>query len=339
MTKSAQPRHKDVSAINYHDLIAEYRDDLEKTERAIRENFASDVALIPQISSYLAEGGGKRIRPLLLIVSSRLTGYTGSKRYIPLCVVMEYIHAATLLHDDVVDDADIRRGEESANIRFGNQASVLVGDFLFAKSLELMSQDSDIRVIQTISTATKNLAEGEVLQLVNTGDVDITEQKYLDTIYRKTGALIEACCITGAILGGATKQNEDALRIYGKNIGFAFQLIDDALDYIGETEKWGKPLGADLADGKVTMPLIRALKMADDTERKTVKRIIESDELQKKDFETTLAILQKYDTISYTIELARGYVEEAKHQLSSFEQSTHLDNLFTLADYIIERNV
>ncbi|VAX25161.1 Octaprenyl diphosphate synthase / Dimethylallyltransferase / (2E,6E)-farnesyl diphosphate synthase / Geranylgeranyl pyrophosphate synthetase [hydrothermal vent metagenome] len=339
MTKSAQLRHKDVVAINYQELIAEYSDDLEKTESAIRDNFVSDVALIPQISSYLTEGGGKRIRPLLLIVSARLTGYTGAKRYIPLSVVMEYIHAATLLHDDVVDDADIRRGEQSANIKFGNQASVLVGDFLFAKSLELMSQDSDIRVIQTISTATKNLAEGEVMQLVNTGDLEITEQKYLHTIYRKTGALIEACCITGAILGDATKEKEDALRIYGKNIGFAFQLIDDALDYTGDTEKWGKPLGADLAEGKVTMPLIRALKMADTAERKAIERMIESDELQKEDFEIALAILKKYETISYTIDLARGYVEEAKQQLSAFEQSSHLDTLYTLADYIVERNV
>lgn len=323
----------------YKDILAEYKGDMERVEKAIHDNFQSDVAMIPAVSGYLIGGGGKRIRPLLLIASARLCGYTGSSRHIKHSVVVEYIHAATLLHDDVVDEADTRRGSASANIKYGNEASVLVGDFLFAKSFQLMSEDNDIRIIQAVSNATKNLAEGEVLQLANTCDLDTTEDIYMDTIYRKTGALMEACLRIGAILGGVDKEKEEALAEYGRNIGIAFQMVDDVLDYVGEEKEWGKPLGADLSEGKITLPLIRALKLADEGEKKIIREIVESDQSLESGFETALGVLNKYNTLSHTMDLAREHIEEAKLKLSCFERSSHFNALVSLADYIAERTV
>ncbi|MGK7345184.1 MAG: polyprenyl synthetase family protein [Candidatus Nitrospinota bacterium M3_3B_026] len=327
-----------LAGASYQEITADYRDDLERVEEAIRKNFQSDVAMIPAVSGYLVRGGGKRIRPLLVIVSSRLCGLSGSPRSITMSVVAEYIHAATLLHDDVVDGADTRRGADSANVKFGNEASVLVGDFLFAKSFQLMSADSDIRVVQAISRATKSLAEGEVLQLSNTLNLRITEEEYLDTIYRKTGALMEACARVGAILGGAGREVEEALGKYGRNIGIAFQMVDDALDWTGDAKTWGKPLGADLAEGKITLPVIRALEAADGAERDTIRRIVER--AGGDGFEAALEILKRHGALSQTMELARAYVEEAKLSLSCFDPlNRDAAALRAIADYIVDRSV
>ena len=326
--------------LNYREAVAPYAPDMERVEKDIHNNFHSDVALIPQVSEYLAGSGGKRIRPMLVTVSSRLCGYTGASRHVALSVVAEFIHAASLLHDDVVDEADLRRGMESANIRFGNCASVLVGDFLFAKSFLLMSQDGDIRVINAMSQATKSLAEGEVLQLVNTLNLTITEETYMDTIYRKTGALIESCCRLGAILGGASKEKEEALARYGRNIGIAFQLVDDALDFVGDTRGWGKPIGADLEEGRVTLPLIRALAVADESEVNDIKSAMESDEGRQAKLNAVIMTLKKYDTISYAMEQARWRVEAAKAAISAcFEPSSHLDAMRAIADYVVDRKI
>ena len=296
--------------------------------------------MIPAISSYLIGGGGKRIRPLLVTATSRLCGYSGSTRHITLSVVAEYIHAATLLHDDVVDAADLRRGAASANIKFGNQASVLVGDFLFATSFKLMSEDSDTRIIDAMSSATRHLAEGEILQLVNTCNLENTEKAYMDTIFRKTGALMEACCRVGAILGGANRETEEAVARYGKNIGIAFQLVDDALDFTGDESLWGKPLGADLAEGKVTLPLIKALASANQSEKETIRYVIESDNaLEGDDVASVIAILSKYDSLDQTISIALAHIEDAKSSLARFEQSKHTEALCQIADYIAYRKV
>ena len=308
-----------------------------RVEDGIRENFTSDVALIPDISSYLIGGGGKRIRPLLVIIASRLCGYTGGSNVIDYSVVVEYIHAATLLHDDVVDEADLRRGSVSSNIKYGNQASVLVGDFLFAKSFELMSDGNDMRVVKSVSTATKRLAEGEVLQLSNTCDLEITEALYMDTIFRKTAALMMSCCEIGAILGGVSGEKAAALTEYGKNIGLAFQLMDDALDYTADQDQWGKPVGADLAEGKITLPLIRAYSLADETERDLIRMALENDGRDEETFVKTLAIIERHDAISYTTDLARSLAEEAKLKLSCFPPSPHLEALYDIAAYIVER--
>jgi octaprenyl-diphosphate synthase len=330
---------RDIS-LKYKEAVAPYGADMERVEKDIQKHFQSDVALIPQVSAYLAGSGGKRIRPILVTVASRLCGYTGASRHIALSVVAEFIHAATLLHDDVVDDADQRRGMESANVRFGNCASVLVGDFLFAKSFMLMSQDGDIRVINAMSEATKSLAEGEVLQLVNTLNLTITEEIYMDTIYRKTGALIEACCRVGAILGGADRDKEEALAKFGRNVGIAFQLVDDALDFVGDPQGWGKPIGADLEEGRVTLPLIRALAVADDTEASDIKAAMESGNGREAKLAAVIMTLKKYDTIAYAMEQARWRVEEAKAAVSAcFEPSSHLDTMRAIADYVVDRKI
>ncbi len=325
--------------IDFKSLTAEYRPDLDRVETAIAERFYSDVALIPKVSGYLIGGGGKRIRPLLTIVSSRLCGYEGGGREVTLSVVAEYIHAATLLHDDVVDEADLRRGAASANVAFGNQASVLVGDFLFAKSFEMMSDDGDIRIIKAMARATKNLAEGEVLQLVNTCNLDTTESEYLDTIYRKTGALMEACCRVGALMGEADEATQEALGKYGASIGIAFQLVDDVLDWLGDQQTWGKPIGADLAEGKLTLPLIRGLATGNAEEKANIASAIKADEVTPETVSEITNTLQKYDTLGETMSLAREYVERAKKALGEFEPSHHLETLFGIADYIVQRDV
>ena len=340
MSEITQTNGKQVTSVDFKAVTARYAADMERVEKDIHRHFASDVAMIPAVSGYLISGGGKRIRPLLLIASSRLCGYTGATRHITMSVVAEYIHAATLLHDDVVDEADLRRGAASANAKYGNEASVLVGDFLFAKSFELMSEDGDVRVIRVISGATKCLAEGEVLQLYNTCNVEVSEEAYMDTIYRKTGALIEACCRSGSILGGASSEKEQALALYGKNIGTAFQLVDDVLDYIGEAKSWGKPIGADLADGKVTLPLITTLKQCTEAERETIAGAIEGDDDVKEKLARVMPILEKYNALSHTMDTAREHADEAKNALASaFEPSEHLEALSSIADYIVSRSV
>lgn len=325
--------------IDYKSLTADYRPELLRVEEELAAHFRSDVAMIPAVSGYLIAGGGKRVRPLLTIVSSRLAGYGGGGREIVMSVVAEYIHAATLLHDDVVDDADLRRGAASANIAYGNQASVLVGDFLFAKSFELMSDDGDIRIIQAMARATKNLAEGEVLQLYNTCNLETSEASYLDTIYRKTGALMEACCRVGALLGGADETGQAALGAYGEKIGIAFQLVDDVLDFTADQAVWGKPVGADLAEGKVTLPLIRALAAGSEAEREAVSSAIDADKATPEQIGAVVTILDKYETLGQTMALARHYVAEAKEALAPFPPSPYLDTLAGIADYIVDRNI
>ncbi|HEB72193.1 MAG TPA: polyprenyl synthetase family protein [Nitrospirae bacterium] len=337
MRNPSQAPKSSMRKINYSEIFAPYREDMERVEKAIRENFRSDVALIPDISSYLIGGGGKRIRPLLVIVAARLCGYTGGSRVIDYSVVVEYIHAATLLHDDVVDEADLRRGSLSSNIKYGNQASVLVGDFLFAKSFGLMSGGNDMRVVKSVSTATTRLAEGEVLQLSNTCDIETTEELYMDTILRKTAALMMSCLEIGAIIGGASEEKTKALCAYGKNIGLAFQLMDDALDYTADQEQWGKPVGADLAEGKITLPLIRTYSVSGNKERELIRKALEDDDNSKENFKIVLDIIERRDAITYTTDRARSLAEEAKLKLSHFSPSPHLEALHDLASYIVER--
>jgi len=338
LTKSTQARPA-ARGIDYKTIVGPYAADLARVEEAIRTNFRSSVALIPDISAYLMGSGGKRIRPLLLIASSRLCGYSRGDLHIDMSVVVEYVHAATLLHDDVVDGSNLRRGAESANARFGNQASVLVGDFLFARSLELLAQSGDMKLVAAVARATKNLAEGEVLQLVNTANARTTKEIYLDTVYRKTGALIQACLEIGAILGGAEPEPAKALGGYGRNVGIAFQLMDDALDYTATSEKWGKPVGGDFHEGKVTMPLIWAFANASEKERAFIAACMESGETGPAELAEAIFIMEKYGGIERTAETAREYVETAKRNLAGFTPSPHLDTLISLADYVVERRV
>ena len=311
--------------------------DLEEVEKEIKKNFYSDVVLIPDVSEYLSSSGGKSIRPLLLLLSSRACGYSGHKAIKHSCVV-EFIHTATLLHDDVVDGADVRRGNPSANSKWGNEASVLVGDFLFAKSFELMSSEEDTRIVKTMSEACTLLSEGEVLQLINLYNTDITEEEYLKVVFRKTAALIAASCKLGAILSDSPNHIIESFNSYGENIGYSFQLIDDALDYTGNENETGKKIGNDLIDGNITLPLLHLLSSIDEIRKERLKKIIlESKVILEEDQSFVLKLMDEYDSVAYTRNLAKRYAENAKSSLSVIEKSENLDSLISLADFIVDR--
>lgn len=318
-------------------VVSLIKDDLLLVEADLKKNLSCDVSLISKVGEYVLMSGGKRLRPVLLLLSSGLCGYNG-KRHIPLASVMEFIHTATLLHDDVVDNAEIRRGNTSANSVWGNEASVLIGDYMYAKSFSVMIEDGDIRILNLLSRATTRMAEGEVLQLVKTGDIDATEDDYINIIIMKTAVLLSAACQTGAILAGVSKEEESALSSFGINLGIAFQLIDDSLDYTSRNEGFGKAIGADLQEGKMTLPLIQMLKNAEVSERDEVVRLMESEEdIKDADLHRVLELINKYRGIEYTINKAEGYIKEAKKDLEIFKDSKHRQALLTISDFVLKR--
>ena len=323
----------------FEDSIALVKKDLEAVEAALRENFKSDVVMIPKISRYLSEGGGKRIRPLLLLISSKLCGYNGGNRHINICCVVEFIHSATLLHDDVVDEANTRRGKPSANIKWGNEVSVLVGDYLFSKSFQLVAQDSDFKILATISEASRRLIEGEVLQLTHRKSIATTEENYYDMVRRKTAALMASCCQAGAILGKVPEETENALYRFGEDIGTAFQLIDDVLDYVSDNEKLGKPAHNDLREGHVTLPLIRLYSCANDEEKAFIEGVVIADDLVPEDAARILDLMEKYNAVEYAVEKAREFILRGKKAIADMPPSEYLDSLNAIADYIVESRV
>lgn len=333
--KAAPARRKSVMA--HREIMALVEDDLKRVEASILKNFQSKVTLIPAISNYLTNGGGKRLRPTLVLLTSRLFGYNGGEDHILHSTAVEYIHAATLLHDDVVDSADIRRGLISANVKWGNGHSVLVGDYLFAKSFSLMAKSSSMEIIKTVSEATKYLAEGEIMQLINSCDPEVTEEEYLDLVYRKTGALITACCRVGALLGESTLEQRKAIEVYGKNVGIAFQLTDDMLDFISDEKTLGKPVGNDLAEGHITLPFIQSFKNADHVDRKFMQETVKDRNLTPRNIQKIILLIEKYDGIGYTARLAREHVDRAIDALGCIEANVHRDALEGLADYITNR--
>ncbi|MDH5543028.1 MAG: polyprenyl synthetase family protein [Nitrospinota bacterium] len=313
--------------------------ELAAVETSISENFQSSVAMIPLISEYLVSGGGKRLRPMLLLASARLCGFTGKEndKDIIHSTIMEYIHAASLLHDDVVDTADLRRGVSSANAKWGNQYPVLVGDFLFAKTFSLMAKHSPPGVIEIVSEATRLLAEGQILELVHSADIEMTEEKYIELIFSKTGALITACCQTGGIIGGADEQRLNALSEYGKNIGIAFQLVDDILDFTSDEKTLGKPAGHDFIEGHVTLPVIAAFAKGSKQEKKFLMESIKDEALAVKNISQVMEIVKKHDGIEYATTMAESYSEKAVASLDVFPAGQFLDALKGLAEYIVTR--
>lgn len=311
-------------------------EDLKKVELQFEENLRSEVTLIPTVGRYILASGGKRIRPLLVLLSARLCGYRG-ERSIPLASIVEFVHTATLLHDDVVDNANLRRGQKSANTVWGNEASVLVGDFLFSKSFSLMVADGDLEVLKALSDATTRMAEGEVLQLLKTCDLAISEEDYLEVVINKTAVLIAAACHIGAVLGRAPGAQVKALREFGMDVGIAFQLMDDCLDYVADREQFGKAVGADLEEGKITLPLIHTIRECSDAERSRVASIVEKEGLDPADLQWTLALIARYGGIEFTREQARRRIQAAKERLSSFPAGVEREALETVADYVLTR--
>ncbi|RME41001.1 MAG: octaprenyl diphosphate synthase [Deltaproteobacteria bacterium] len=314
------------------------KNDLEAVEAQFREDLRSDVALIRKVGEYVLGSGGKRVRPMLLLLSARLAGYQGDK-HIGLASVVEFIHTATLLHDDVVDGAALRRGNASANAVWGNEASVLVGDFLFAKSFSIMVRDGNLAILKALSDATTMMAEGEVLQLVSTCDLDLTEERYIEVVRNKTAVLMAAACQCGAILAEASEEQENALRELGMKLGIAFQFMDDALDYVADQKEFGKRRGQDLAEGKMTLPLIHTLRQASDEEVRRIEEIVELDELEDTHIEDVVALIERYGGIDYTRRRAGELVAEAKKLLEIFPDCAEKAAFCTLADYVVGRNL
>ncbi len=289
--------------------------DLEQTDRVIRQRLSSGVVLINSVSEYIVGAGGKRLRPALLLLVASALGYRGTGHHWQLAAVIEFIHTATLLHDDVVDESSLRRGRETANAAFGNPASVLVGDFLYSRAFQMMVEVGDMRVMRVLADATNTIAEGEVLQLVNCNDPDVDESRYLQVIRYKTARLFEAASRLGAILCKAEPGVEEAAAEYGRRLGTAFQLIDDVLDYSGNTGAIGKNVGDDLREGKPTLPLIHVMATGSTGERDLVRSAIEHGRADA--FDAVLAAIRRNGSLDYTRERARGEANAARDALGT----------------------
>ncbi len=321
----------DLSAIR--ELIA---DDLRTTDLLILDRLQSDVVLINQIGHYIINSGGKRLRPMIVLLAARALGYQG-ERHIELAAIIEFIHTATLLHDDVVDGSEMRRSNETANAVWGNAASVLVGDFLYSRSFEMMVEIQEMRVMEILSHATNRIAEGEVLQLLNCNDPDTDEEKYREVILRKTATLFEAGARLAGVISGSSECEEQALADYGLHLGLAFQMIDDALDYGASGEDIGKNLGDDLAEGKPTLPLIRAMEVGTAEQRTLLRRAIEEGGADRVD--KVMKAIESTDAIAYTARLARQEADKAIQALEPLPVSAFKSALAALADFAVDRPI
>ena len=315
-----------------HSLIA---DDLKQVDAVIRHRLNSDVVLIRQVADYIIGSGGKRLRPALVILSAGSCGYAGRHHY-QLAAVVEFIHTATLLHDDVVDDSHLRRGRATANSTFGNAAAVLVGDFLYSRAFQMMIDVQSMRIMEVMADATNAIAEGEVMQLLHVHNADVNEQDYLRVIRAKTAKLFEAAGRLGAILAGAPPAQEKALADYGMHLGTAFQLVDDILDYSGDLAQTGKNLGDDLAEGKTTLPIIHAMRNGSAEQAAIIRNALVSGGLS--DFAPVLKTMQETGALDYTRKRAEASAREARDSVAALPDSKYRDSLIELAAFAVTRN-
>ncbi len=321
-------------------LTALLRDDLEACNRAIVNRMDSPVALIPQLAAHIVAAGGKRLRPLLTLAAARLCGYGGEQgglRHVNLAACVEFIHTATLLHDDVVDESLLRRGLASANAVFGNKASVLVGDFLFARAFKLMVEDGSLKVLGILSQASATIAEGEVLQLTTQNDLSTSDAQYLDVVRGKTAALFAAACQVGAVITSRPEREERAMAAYGMNLGIAFQLVDDALDYAADQAILGKTVGDDFREGKITMPVLTAYAAGDEEDRVFWRRTLEDSDQGDDDLDHALRLMERCGAIEATLARAAGFARDAKDCLAVFPPGLVRDALADIADYTVQR--
>jgi octaprenyl-diphosphate synthase len=310
-------------------------DEVSAVDALIVRRLRSDVVLINQIGHYIVNSGGKRLRPLSVLLAARACGYSG-ERHVDLAAVVEFIHTATLLHDDVVDGSELRRNRDTANVVWGNEASVLVGDFLYSRAFEMMVEVGSMRVMDVLSHATNRIAEGEVLQLLNTRDPDTDEGRYMEVIKRKTATLFEAGTRLGAVLAGSPAPVEEAMAAYGLNLGIAFQLVDDALDYQTDNGELGKNVGDDLEEGKPTLPVIRAIAVGTPQQRTLLREAIEQGGRGRID--AVAEAIASTDAITYTARLAREYAQRAQDALRVLPPSAAADALAAMADFSVARS-
>jgi len=313
------------------------REDLERVDTEFGRQIQSQVELIPKIGKYIQTSGGKRIRPAVLLMASRLSGYQGD-RGVLYAAVVEFIHTATLVHDDIIDDSDLRRGRLAVHSRWGNDITVLLGDYLYIKSMALALTHDTLDIVRLLCDVTLRMIEGELYQLTKNGDADITEDEHLDIIRRKTAYLFSGSAQIGGMLGTITKEQQDALKEYGFNLGITFQLVDDLLDFTGDAQALGKPIGADLREGKMTLPLIHLLSQDEEVGEAIVRDIIASRSTTEEQWTELMRILEEHRSIDYAYRRAVDYAERAKKPLSVFPPSSERDALLALPDFVLSRD-
>ena len=323
------------------DILAPIRPDMARLNDVVRTTLHSEVPLVNQVAEYLINAGGKRLRPAIHLLLTRALQKTCPDTAYTLAAVVEFIHTSTLLHDDVVDESDLRRGRQTANALFGNAASVLVGDFLYSRSFQMMVSVQNMRVMEILADATNVIAEGEVLQLLNVHDPDVTEARYMQVIHYKTARLFEASAQLSAVMSACTPEQENACAAYGRHLGAAFQLADDILDYAGDTAVLGKNVGDDLREGKPTLPLIYVLEHGSDSEKAMVRAAIENGGIDQThpDFNTILTAITSGGALEYMRQLAQREVAAAKSALTFLPESEYKQVLLGLADYALAREV
>ena len=322
-------------SVKKYPFYAVVEDDFRAVNQLIIDRLSSHIPMVEEIANYLVEAGGKRLRPLLVLLSAKSCNY-GDKLHLTLAAVIEFLHTAMLLHDDVVDDSDLRRGRSTVNAAWGNPPSVLVGDFLHSRAFEMMVEIGEMRVMEILSHATNVIAEGEVQQLSNLKNPDLSEQSYMEVIRRKTAMLFEAASHSGAVLAGADRDIELALRDYGAHLGLAFQLIDDVLDYDGETASLGKNVGDDLAEGKVTLPLIYAMDQGSQSQTDLIRQAIRQGGLDS--LSEIITTVESTGALEYTMEKARQEREKAIQSLGNIAPSSYQQAMYNLVNFVVERN-
>jgi len=323
-----------VPSLGFDDVLALSRGDMQAVDALIRESLKSDVKLVSQVSEYIVMSGGKRLRPMIVLLAARALGYEGAQ-HVRAAAIIEFIHTATLLHDDVVDSSSRRRGQDSANTVFGNQASVLVGDFLYSRAFQMMVDIDSMRVMRILADATNTIAAGEVMQLMNVHDPDIDEAEYRRVIYRKTARLFEAGAQIAAVLAGREAGDEAAMIRYGQELGTAFQLVDDALDFNASAEELGKNLGDDLAEGKATLPLIRAMQKGSKADKALIQKAIVEGGLDN--LEKITAIIESTGALQYTAARAQEAADQAIVALTDVPDSEYKQALIAIADFSVQR--
>ena len=325
------------SSLALSQIFEPIRVDLEKVDREFARHVESQIELIPKIGKYIQTSGGKRMRPAVLLMAGRLGGYEGD-RSVLYAAVVEFIHTATLVHDDIIDDSDLRRGKAAVHSRWGNDITVLLGDYLYIKSMGMALTHDRLDLVRLLCDVTLRMIEGELYQLTKNGDAGITEDEHFDIIRRKTAYLFGGCAQIGGMLGTITKEQEQALQEYGFNLGIAFQLVDDLLDFTGDAAALGKPIGADLREGKMTLPLIHLLQQDEEAGARIVREIISSRSATAEQWDALMRILREHRSIDYAYRRAVEYGERAKKPLYAFPPSAERDALLALPDYVLSRD-
>ncbi|MBI4886656.1 MAG: polyprenyl synthetase family protein [Acidobacteria bacterium] len=331
------PTAQKASASVLAQLFEPIRDDLRAVEREFARHVQSQVSVIPAIGAYVKDGGGKRIRPAVLLMAARMAGYSGDRAVLYASVV-EFIHTATLVHDDIIDEAELRRGREAAHARWGNHLAVLFGDFLYLKSMSLALTQDNLEIIRLLCDVTLRIVEGEIYQLTKVGDVELSEEEHFDIIRRKTAHLFAGCARIGGMLAPTTAAQQEALWEYGLNIGMAFQIVDDLLDFTGEQEHLGKPVGGDLREGKVTLPVIHLLARGDSRAQALVRSVVRTREASRDQWLELCALLAQARSIDHARRAAVEFVERAKLALHVFPPGAAREALLFLPDYVLARD-